>query len=211
MVKGIGDEYEGRGMSEWSPSRRGILRALGTAAVAGTVPSVAASQNGSGATESWTEFAADPANTGFAPTNTGPVASREEQWRFETEEDVLSSPAVVAHGSVDGQDGPGGATVYVGSNDGTVYAIAADDGTERWGFPTGGKVSSSPAVVDGTVYVGSNDNRVYAIAADDGSERWRFETGGEVLSSPTVAGGAVYVGSNDNRVYAIAADDGSEV
>jgi len=207
MVKGIGHEYECRGMSDWRPSRRTLLRALGTATVAGTAASGVSAQNGSPTTESWAEFAADPANTGFAPTNTGPIDSKEEDWRFETAENVLSSPAVVAP---DGQDGEDGATVYVGSNDGNVYAIDAGDGTERWRFETDGKVSSSPAVLDGTVYVGSNDGNVYAIATADGTERWRFETDGAVLSAPTVVDGTVYVGSDDETVYAIATDDGSE-
>jgi len=56
-------------------------------------------------------------------------------------------------------------TVYVGSNDNSVYALSAEDGTELWYFKTGAQVSSSPAVVDGTVYVGSFDNNVYALPA----------------------------------------------
>ena len=54
-------------------------------------------------------------------------------------------------------------TVYVGSNDGNVYALAASDGSEQWSFETGDYVTSSPTVVDGTVFVGSYDNNVYAL------------------------------------------------
>ena len=54
-----------------------------------------------------------------------------------------------------------------GSRDTNLYAIHAANGTQRWSFPTGYLVESSPAVSgDGaTVYVGSDDNNVYAINA----------------------------------------------
>jgi len=56
-------------------------------------------------------------------------------------------------------------TVFVGSWDGNVYALDADDGTEQWAFQTGNAVSNSPTVVDGTVFVGSGDGNVYALEA----------------------------------------------
>jgi|APHM01.1.fsa_nt_gi FOG: WD40-like repeat len=63
-----------------------------------------------------------------------------ERWSLHTGDRVMSSPTVV--------DG----TVYVGSNDGNLYALAADDSTEQWAFNTGTGVVPSPAVADGTVY-----------------------------------------------------------
>jgi hypothetical protein len=61
-------------------------------------------------------------------------------------------------------------TVFVGSYDGNydgnLYAVAADTGSEEWAFETGGRVSSSPTVVDGTVFVGSGDDNLYAVDAD---------------------------------------------
>ena len=58
-----------------------------------------------------------------------------------------------------GSDG----TLYVGSADGMVYAIAAD-GTKRWSISTGGPVLSTGAIgTDGTLYIGSDDGNLYAI------------------------------------------------
>lgn len=71
---------------------------------------------------------------------------------------IFSSPTVA--------DG----TVYVGSNDGRVYALAAADGTVRWTVSTRGDVTASPAVVDDTVFIGSLDGGVYAIRGENGSE-----------------------------------------
>jgi len=102
-------------------------------------------------------------------------------------------------------------TVYVGTDDGDVRALATSDGSQEWSFDTGSPVRSSPAVHNGTLYVGSDDGNVYALDVEDGSERWRYSTGGNVRSSPAIANGTVYVGSDDNTVYALDPADGSEV
>jgi outer membrane protein assembly factor BamB len=121
-----------------------------------------------------------------------------ERWTHGTDGGVSSSPAVA------------GGTVYVGSADGSVYALSAADGSEQWTYGTGDGVGSSPAVDDGTVYVGSLDGSVYALSAANGEERWNYRTGGGVVSSPTVVDGTVYVGSHDGAVYALSAADGRE-
>ena len=80
----------------------------------------------------------------------------------------------------------------------------ASTGLQKWSFPTGGSVQSSPAVSpDGaTVFVGSHDDFLYAVDASTGGEKWRFETGSEVYSSPAVSpdGATVFVGSDDNKL-----------
>ncbi len=126
------------------------------------------------------------------------------------------------------RDGSGSPTVvdgvvYVRSSDNSLYAVSADDGTERGTFETGGSVQRAPAVADGTVYVASGDQSVYAVDVEDleaegGDEdgdddgaveaRWEVATGDMIQSRPTVADGVVYVGSNDDTVYAIDADSG---
>src|SRR6478672_6094771 len=58
-----------------------------------------------------------------------------------------------------------GRTVYVGSQDGRLYALDARTGRERWSFQTAGKIKGGAAFADGTVFVGSYDGRVYAIGA----------------------------------------------
>ncbi|MBI3243485.1 MAG: PQQ-binding-like beta-propeller repeat protein, partial [Chloroflexi bacterium] len=74
----------------------------------------------------------------------------------------------------------------------------------KWKFPTGGGVTSSPALGnDGTVYVGSADHYVYALSAA-GALKWKFLTGNSVSSSPALGSdGTVYVGSNDSSLYAL--------
>jgi hypothetical protein len=58
--------------------------------------------------------------------------------------------------------------VYVGSDDGKVYALNAANGAYIWSYTTGNEVYSSPAVVGGVVYVGSWDGKVYAFGPAQG-------------------------------------------
>ncbi|WP_277543290.1 outer membrane protein assembly factor BamB family protein [Haloarcula laminariae] len=143
-------------------------------------------------------FQYDTANTGYAPTESGPTAGVTEQWTYQTNDKVTSSPAVV--------DG----TVYVGSEDRDLYALSAMDGTEHWSFRTGDAVRSSPTVVNETVYLGSDDGNVYALSTADGTENWSFQTGDVVPASPVVTDDTVYVGSVNGNIYALDALSGTE-
>ncbi|MEI6841914.1 MAG: PQQ-binding-like beta-propeller repeat protein, partial [Methanomicrobiales archaeon] len=143
-------------------------------------------------------FRANPQHTGEY-RNGGSVLTNTELWRFQTEGDVSSSP-VVANG-----------VIYVGSDDGHLYAIDAVTGTEIWRFRTGDLVYSSPAASNGIVYSGSDDGHLYAIDAVMGTEIWKFRTDGDVTSSLAVSNGVVYVGSDDGHLYAIDAVAGTEI
>jgi len=143
------------------------------------------------------------------------------KWTFHTHGEVVSSPAIA------------GGAVYVGSNDGILYAIDEQTGAAKWKFPTEARVSSSPAVDHGLVYFGSYDGNFYAVDAGTGKLRWKFANPGErryaathlhgslpagetmpdpfdvYLSSPVVFGGRVYFGSGDGSVYSLDAATGA--
>ncbi|MFI9176100.1 protein kinase domain-containing protein [Streptomyces lincolnensis] len=138
------------------------------------------------------------ATGGLRPSPARPSMAKpfRRRWTHTTGDEVRSSPTVV--------DG----TVYIGSDDCTVYALDAATGTPRWTHTTGSAVSSSPAVVDGTVYVGGYDKKVYALDAATGTPRWTHTTGSAVFSSPAVVDGTVYVGGYDKKVYALDAATG---
>ncbi len=114
-----------------------------------------------------------------------------QKWAFLTGDKAQSTPTVV------------NGVLYIGSDDGNVYAINASTSQQKWAFPTGGAVSSRPTVVNGVLYIGSYDNKVYAIDALTGQQKWAFPTGDKVPSSPTVVNGVLYIGSDDGNVYAI--------
>jgi outer membrane protein assembly factor BamB len=123
-----------------------------------------------------------------------------------------SSPALTEHPTA-------GLRLYLGSDDGNLYAIDASSGAVIWSFATGGYVRSSPAVVlsglsdeDPIVIVGSFDGTLYfvrdtgptpqlvgtfAVPDDQGAVR-------SIESSPTVdRDGSVYFGADNGRLYAI--------
>ncbi len=78
------------------------------------------------------------------------LTTHEVQWRFTTGGDVVSSPAAA------------GAVVYVGSEDGHLYAINRATGEKLWDVVTGDQITSSPAVNEGMIYIGSMDGKLYA-------------------------------------------------
>ena len=120
----------------------------------------------------------------------------------------LSSPVV---GKIDSDP-----TVYFGSSDGNLYAVAAADGSLKWKFPTEGIVHTTPALYDQTVYIGSWDTYLYAIDSNTGKLKWKFKTGIQpgmtgIQASPTIADGVVYFGARDAKLYALNAFTGEPV
>ncbi|HKE18684.1 MAG TPA: PQQ-binding-like beta-propeller repeat protein [Kofleriaceae bacterium] len=104
--------------------------------------------------------------------HTGQLAGRpperapRQMWQVKTGGPIVGSPTI----------GPDG-TIYVGSHDGSLYAVSPE-GAVKWSFKTGDRIWSTPAVTqDGTVYTGSDDDNLYAIDAATGRERWRFRVG----------------------------------
>lgn len=123
-------------------------------------------------------------------------------WVYCTAGQEMTSPLVAADGSI-----------FVGSTDGTLYALNPD-GTERWRFQTQGLIEATALGRDGTVYTGSRfpDGRIYAVAPS-GSPKWSFQTGCnglgsfcEVISLAVGPDDTVYAGADDGFVYALTPD-----
>ena len=156
------------------------------------------SGNASGESNSWPMFHNDATHSGYS-TSTGPLTNQTLWSRQEDPFPVDSSPAVAS------------GVVYVGSQDGNVYAFNASAGGTLWSNELGSAVESSPAVVGGVLYVGSSGGSVFALNAFNGAILWSYQTGGEVISSPTVVGGLVYIGSADGNVYALNITNGAKI
>jgi outer membrane protein assembly factor BamB len=74
-------------------------------------------------------------------------------WNFTVGKEVASSPAIA------------GGLVYVGSNDGKIYALDTISGACIWRYSTEGMVVSSPSIANNIVYVGSYNHMLYAFGS----------------------------------------------
>ena len=99
--------------------------------------------------------------------------------------------------------------LFIGSNDGNLYALNVADGTTLWSYKTGGAVNSSPVFDGGNVYFASNDGYLYALKASNASLLWRKQIKGAVFSSPVIAGGMIYAGSSAGSIYAFNESNGA--
>ena len=204
-------------------SRRVIVRALALGAVAAlavalmpfsasaatakphVVPAVVASGD-------WAQFRDSPTHVGYntqedtiSASNVGALAVA---WTGATGDAITSSPAVA------------GGVVYVGSQDGKLYAYAVGCGSggracdPLWTGAAGTAIAySSPAIANGVVYIGSWQGNLYAFDAAgvtgcSGTPKtctplWTAAmAGASIASSPTVVAGVVYVGGTNDKLYA---------
>jgi outer membrane protein assembly factor BamB len=142
-------------------------------------------------------------------------------WVFKTKGRIFSSPVICDQ------------RLFIGSDDGYLYALDVHNGKLLWKFRTGGRVSSTPAAYAQKVAFISFDGYVYCLNQKTGKEIWKFETAGEkvfsapgihgmpekdrnlddpwdmFLSSAVVANGILYIGCGEGEFYALDAVTGS--
>ena len=129
------------------------------------------------------------------------AATGRELWRHEAAA-VETSPLLV------------GKLLYVGSWDGTFYALNARTGKVLWTFGASASITSSPAYDLGMVFAGTDDGHVFALDAVTGKLRWqtasfsRFGRREYFYATPTLAYGRVYIGNADGTLYAFGARSG---
>jgi outer membrane protein assembly factor BamB/tRNA A-37 threonylcarbamoyl transferase component Bud32 len=130
------------------------------------------------------------------------VATGMVRWHFEAPAVFLCPPTFVPGPAVTG----GG--IYLADYLGTVYALDATDGRDRWRIATESRAAIEPVLVAaGHVHVGSGKG-LYTLDAVTGTPKWRFQAGGEIVGSPAVAEGRIHFGSTDHLLYTLKADDG---
>src|SRR3954447_19087318 len=98
--------------------------------------------------------------------------------------------------------------LYVGSQNGTVYALAAKSGRILWRHYAGGPVKAALAYSHGRLFLGDYGGSVTALRPRNGSVAWRSSGYGQIYATPAVAFGRVYIGSKSGSVYAISASSG---
>lgn len=127
------------------------------------------------------------------------------EWTLATGQMVYSSASVL------------NGIIYIGSNDGKIYAINPADGSKKWDFQTnGGIYYSSPAATEAAIFVapGDFDRNIYSLDPADGKVLWSYKVPGEgkmSVSSPAADANAVYVsaGYSGIQLFALSPADGT--
>lgn len=150
---------------------------------------------GQNAGESWTMYRGLPSQTGVA----GTVLPEKLAilWRVPLPDGVLSTAAITKE------------LVFIGCDDGHLYALSTADGSIRWKYAANTPIQSSPTVHDGMVLFGDEDGVVHAVKENSGEAVWTFTAGGQVVSAVNVTKDRAVVGSYDGNVYCLNVKDGS--
>lgn len=116
-------------------------------------------------------------------------------WHF-TSESMLTVPASFGDGKI----------VQPG-DDGNLYVLSSQDGSEIFRTRLGGELVS-PAAVSDKIYIGDISGSVYGIDLSTGAIAWETKLKGPVWTSPAVAGGRLYVGHSAGELVALDAATG---
>jgi outer membrane protein assembly factor BamB len=104
--------------------------------------------------------------------------------------------------------------VYVGSDDGYLYAIEPEQGKIRWSSKLKGAIERAPEITADGLYVATGADRVFAVDAADGKTRWQYERetpeGFTIhgYAAPRREGDVVYAGFSDGYLVALRLDTG---
>lgn len=100
-------------------------------------------------------------------------------------------------------------TLYFGSFDHTLYAVAIDKGKIQWKFKTRWHIAHEPTVLGEDVYCCSEDRSVYALNAQTGKELWKFSAG-EIVTALAVTDDIVCFGIWAGQIIALDRKSGQE-
>lgn len=109
---------------------------------------------------------------------------------------------------------PESGMVYVGCDDGEMYAFDAATGKQRWVYKTHGPIASVPVYADDVLYFTTGENRIYALDARTGNWRWQYDREApETFTirgypAPLVINRRVYVGFSDGYLACLSAGTG---
>lgn len=175
------------------------------AAAALLLPALAAATT---AVADWPQMGRTPSFRSFNNVSSPCRGCGHAEWQFANATSRLVSSPAVWNG-----------VVYVGSDDGQLYALEQTTGKLKWSFAQScmpadslrcgeNGIRSSPAVdiTDGSVAFGSYDGHAYKVSAE-GKLLWSYKTGGKIYSPATIdLDGTVFVGTMrpDNCLYALA-------
>ena len=99
--------------------------------------------------------------------------------------------------------------VFVGSMEGTAYALNATDGSTVWTNRIPGGTVATAAVVGDVVVFSTTPGVVIALRTSDGAPAWSFDCGKAITGAPCVTSNTVLVATHGGLVFALNAPDGA--
>lgn len=139
-------------------------------------------------------------------------------WTYQTNEKVLASPVTDGH------------VVYIGSQNGVMYALRVSDGELQWSYATEGIIQAQALLTDKVLFFESA-NIFYALDPKDGRLIWKhdpeikaegFEYEGQEFpykldfwddkrSMGTLSQNVIYIGGSDGHLYGFQEETGELV
>ena len=163
-------------------------------------PPLAASEPAAPAPPSWPIFRGNPALTGVA----GDTLPKNPACSGLLKRAARSNLSAVI----------GAGKIFIGSDDGHLYAVNFADGRQVWAFPAGSAVQAPPLLVNNAVFAGTVDGLFYALDAGAGGLLWKVQTDGKILASASVAArrdgpARILIGSYDFKLRCLDAEKGA--
>jgi len=105
--------------------------------------------------------------------------------------------------------------VFIGSENGEVFALNAETGELDWQGNIKGEVIAAPAIDSGILVVNTASGVIKAFNASNGQDEWRIEQEVPALtlrgvSAPTISSGGVIVGSADGTLTVYILETGQQ-
>ncbi|HEX6286537.1 MAG TPA: PQQ-binding-like beta-propeller repeat protein, partial [Acidimicrobiia bacterium] len=130
-------------------------------------------------------------------------------WRYETAGPIEAAPVVF------------GTSVYVGTTEGTFFALDQTTGNEIWTMPPEGRIGAAPALGEGEM-AENQAPMMIVVVDDDGAVRghdaavstgvqWTTRLDSRIRSSPVIVEGRVYLATDEGFVHALDLISGDEI
>ncbi len=119
-------------------------------------------------------------------------------WSLEVEGRLVAGPTCDAE------------KVYQPVDNGTLLAVAVEDGQELFRVELPEPLAASVAV-DDMIYVSGVHGTVFALDSDDGHVVWQTSLGGDAWTAPTVLDGRLFVGLSSGELVALQSTTGEEL
>jgi outer membrane protein assembly factor BamB len=107
----------------------------------------------------------------------------------------------------------GGATLYVGSDNGTVAALVESNGSSTWrvSLPSPVRAAATLDASRNRLFVPEGNGDLVALNSTTGVRNWTYVAGGSILGEVTVYGSRVYLGALDGNVTSLRESTGAKV